>query len=147
MAKKLGNSKLITGSDIVISLAPALKSSVEHLARRQHMTVTEIIEFALDRMFKEMKSEHWDENDGVRIVKMAMSYPELLTNHEKLAWQIISSDKTFWKDRCVPDFDKIVNDWKDISVRIAEARVQSATMNRIKKRLRSLDSRRSKKTA
>ena len=38
----------------------------------------------------------WDERDCVRLVKVALAYPSLLTRAEQLAWDAIRRDDRYW---------------------------------------------------
>ncbi len=113
-----GSSK---GQTLTIRIAPKTKFTLEMLARKQHRSVTAVIEWltarAADEEFSyESKFEAdgrvetykssllddlWDVDEVVRLVHLVDRAPSLMSYDEELLWKIIGLEQGFWI-RCSP---------------------------------------------
>lgn len=44
----------------------------------------------------------WDEREGVRLVKLALVYPALLSRSQQLVWKSVRDDPRFWVESARP---------------------------------------------
>lgn len=149
--QKAGGS--LSRSEIVqVRVDPKLKMSAELAAASERRTVSSFIEWAIQRAVREVviaKDDSgkpltaaqvvervWDVDEADRIVKLAITHPELLTHEEQRVWKVIQS--VDWKEHSegvtrrwrliadgVPRFPVIRRFWSTLQA-IADAEARDA---------------------
>ena len=101
------------GAVLSIRVPARLKYGLELIARYHHESVPDVIVRAANDVLTseyrglmvDMPGEDlpvfllprvWDENEAVRLVKLALVYPALLRPVEKAMWRAISADEKYW---------------------------------------------------
>lgn len=123
-----------------VRLPAKLRYAVELAARLNHEPMTDVIVRALNDamtsenggLFVNLPGEElpvfllpkvWDDREGVRLVKLALVFPALLTKSEKAVWEQIRDEPRYWasaasaSDRRVLDdlrSDRVEQDWPDL---------------------------------
>lgn len=127
------------GESLTVRIHPKLKYGLELLARKQHRTLTTVVEWALTRALEDEKEgltkyvnvgdaefnhyinilqEVWDPWEADRFVNLAMCCPELLSYEEELVWKVIKETKVFWPSSDnKPYFELIRANWDAIQKR------------------------------
>jgi hypothetical protein len=87
---------------LAVRLSPQTKFALELMARKQHRTLTLVVEWALQEVILnpnqglgELYHKVWDPLEPDRFIKMALHCPELLTYEEQLLWKLICEEKYF----------------------------------------------------
>jgi len=107
--RKGGGGKLARSETVTVRLDPKLRYLAELAARKQRRTVSSFIEWAVEESFKDVKlhlgsgyngdeditikdeaARLWDIDESERFVKLAISYPELLTHDEQVRWKVLT---------------------------------------------------------
>jgi hypothetical protein len=90
-------------SSITVRLDPKTKYALEILSRKQHRTISSVVDWALHRAFDNEYeglsdlNNIWDVEEADRFVKLALNYPSLLNYDEQKIWKIIQESETCWK--------------------------------------------------
>lgn len=92
-----------TKADILnIRVHPKIKYGLDLLSRKQHRTMTSVVEWAINRMLKDnieglsgKLDELWDTSEPDRYIKLALYYPELMTYEEELLWKNITNQEFY----------------------------------------------------
>jgi hypothetical protein len=107
-AKKKGGGSNLTRSQIVtVRLDPKLKFAAELAARKQRRTISSFIEWAVEEAvekvglsesetIKEIMNKVWDVDEPERFIRLATSYPDLLSFDEERLWKLIQEYRHFW---------------------------------------------------
>lgn len=126
-------------SVISVRLPARLRYGVELISRLNREPMTDVIVRAIDQG---MTAEHggllvdlpgedlpvnllpkvWDEREGVRLVKLALVYPVLLTAAEKALWARIREEPRYWDGKAkkgrlsIDDLraERLVADWAEL---------------------------------
>lgn len=64
----------------------------------------------------------WAERESDRVANLAMSYPQLLSARERLAWETIKEEDRYWTDSAqgkVLNRELLAEDWAQIKERVA----------------------------
>ena len=107
--RKGGGGKLARSETVTVRLDPKLRYLAELAARKQRRTVSSFIEWAVEQSFSSVPLyqgtgyngddsvtiEHeaarlWDIDESERFIKLAISYPDLLTHEEQVRWKVLS---------------------------------------------------------
>jgi hypothetical protein len=92
----------------------------ELAARKQRRPLSSYVEWAIERSLSQVHLEEefnntvsvtdaertrhlWDLDEADRIVRLAMTYPELLTYEEQMVWKLIRENGLLWKGKYVGD--------------------------------------------
>lgn len=105
--KKGGGSKLSRTETVTVRLDPKLRYMAELAARKQRRTLSSFIEWAIEgglstvqlddkNSAEELGGKLWDVDEADRFVKLALSYPGLLTYYEQTLWKVIWETKEAW---------------------------------------------------
>jgi hypothetical protein len=105
--KKVRGASRAKGESLTVRLHPRLKYGLELLARKQHRTLTTVVEWALTKALEDEREglikhtqggedinilhQVWDPEESDRFVNLAMCCPELLSYEEELVWKVITS--------------------------------------------------------
>ncbi|MSP44079.1 MAG: hypothetical protein EXR08_12105 [Alphaproteobacteria bacterium] len=88
---------------VTLRLDPKTKFGLELLARKQYRTLSSVVEWAINNAlqheyegFPEL-DDLWDVKEADRLVKLAVTRPNLLNYEEQLIWKVISEHGYFWK--------------------------------------------------
>ncbi|MGD0105291.1 MAG: hypothetical protein ABSC06_14785 [Rhodopila sp.] len=102
---------------VTVRLDPKLKYLAELAARKHRRPLSSYIEWAveqsLSRVFLEDRSDGetvsvadaermqhlWDLDEPDRVVRLALSYPDLLTHEEQMVWKLVRENGLIWKGR------------------------------------------------
>lgn len=102
------------GESITIRVSPKIKWGVELLSRKQHRSVTSVVEWALDKALKledeglcsydqngqlveNILEEVWDPDIVYRLINLACGYQYLMTYEEEMLWKgMIRRGDLFW---------------------------------------------------
>ena len=129
---------------LTVRLSPKMKFGLELLSRKQHRSLSAIVQHLLDRELREnlkvakdvddgtggWREEHvrlldlaWDPYEPDRLVKLGMHSPDLLDVDEELKWKVIQDDyKRYWHTGGKPNYKAIRDDWSDISKKAEDAK-------------------------
>ncbi len=129
---------------LTVRLSPKMKFGLELLSRKQHRSLSAIVQHLLDRELREnlkvtkdvgdniegWREEHvrlldlvWDPYEPDRLVKLGMHSPDLLDVDEELKWKVIQDDyKRYWHSAKKPNYKAIRDDWSDISKKAEDAK-------------------------
>lgn len=107
--RKGGGGKLARSETVTVRLDPKLRYLAELAARKQRRTVSSFIEWAVEQSFSgvilyqgtgyngdqsiTVENEAallWDIDDAERFVRLAISYPDLLTHDEQIRWKALT---------------------------------------------------------
>lgn len=97
-----------------VRLPARLRYAVELIARLNHEPMTDVIVRALsDSLTSEngglmidlpgedmpvfLLPRVWDERESVRLVKLALAYPALLSANERAVWEHVRNSANYWK--------------------------------------------------
>jgi hypothetical protein len=104
---------------VTVRLDPKLKYLAELAARKHRRTLSSYIEWAVEQSLSrvslteswegnavtvadaERTHSLWDLDEPDRIVRLALSYPDLLTHDEQLIWKLVRENGYCWKGRFV----------------------------------------------
>lgn len=139
-AKKAPKGMQAKVESITVRLQPKLKYGLELLARKQHRTLSSVIEWAIDKALRQpedglwftylipgdderepfeeerfLLEQVWDPEEADRLVKLAIFYPSLLSYEEEMVWKLICSESIFWSGSYVFDTDSLAYDqWRRV---------------------------------
>ncbi|MBL8420196.1 MAG: hypothetical protein JNK92_06125 [Dechloromonas sp.] len=157
--RKGGGGKLARSETVTVRLDPKLRYLAELAARKQRRTVSSFIEWAVAQSFKEVDLyqgtgyngddditiEHeaarlWDIDEAERFVKLAISYPDLLTHDEQVRWKVLTdsgiltqarkrsgmSKQVFWQWDILEDyvFPALRREWDSLNRYIEDGKGQ-----------------------
>lgn len=145
MVKRSTSPKSLKGESINIRVTPKIKFGLELLARKQHRSLTSVIEWMVDNslqdeLFDRGRGESmievvWDPDPIHRLANLGSTYPSLLTYEEEVLWKaIMRLPDLLWS---VPDGDKarieeiVKNKGKDFSSRFLRFEVLSKFWNEL----------------
>lgn len=128
---------------IALRVTPKMRLGIELLARKHNRTMTEIVIWCIDNMFKTEQvglllfPEHeemavyvldrvWSEKSHEVFARLGLYFPELLSDRELAVWQTVRETKKYWTTDAAPnkrspgDFDmgQFEKDWKTLEKRI-----------------------------
>jgi hypothetical protein len=121
MARRQRNDESGKRSEVVtVRLDPKVKYLAELAARKQRRPLSSYVEWAIERSLSQVHLEEefnntvsvtdaerthhlWDLDEADRIVRLAMTYPELLTYEEQMVWKLIRENGLLWKGKYVGD--------------------------------------------
>lgn len=100
-------------SVLSVRLPAKLRFGIELIARRERVPMTDVIVAAItdalgsenSGLFVDLPDEElpvyllprvWDERESVRLVKLALVYPTLLTKPERDLWDRIRAEPRYW---------------------------------------------------
>lgn len=105
---KAGGGKLARSEVTTVRLDPKLKYLAELAARKQRRTLSSYIEWAVENSLRDVKLYEgtgyngddsvtveeeafnlWDVDDAERFIRLAISYPSLLTHEEQERWKML----------------------------------------------------------
>ncbi len=129
---------------LTVRLSPKMKFGLELLSRKQHRSLSAIVQHLLDRELREnlkvaidvveadgdLHVENrrlldlvWDPLPPDRLVKLGLHSPDLLDLDEELKWKVIQDDyKRYWHGGKKPNYKAIRDDWSDISKKAEDAK-------------------------
>lgn len=106
---KGGGSKLSRSEVTTVRLDPKLKYLAELAARKQRRTLSSYIEWAVENSLRDVKlydgtgyngddsitvdeeaTNLWDVDEAERFIRLAISYPSLLTHEEQERWKMLT---------------------------------------------------------
>lgn len=115
--RKGGGGRLSRSETVTVRLDPKLRYLAELAALKQRRTASSFIEWAiedsLNRVYlkeggygndsgtsvADAASALWDVDDADRFIKLALSYPDLLTHEEQKRWKLIRENGYLWRGR------------------------------------------------
>jgi hypothetical protein len=121
MARRQRNDESGKRSEVVtVRLDPKLKYLAELAARKQRRPLSSYVEWAIERSLSHVhldedfnntvsvadaeRTHHlWDLDEADRIVRLAMTYRELLTHEEQMVWKLIRENGSLWKGKYAGD--------------------------------------------
>ena len=128
--KRKGGGKLARSETITVRLDPKLRYLAELAARKQRRTVSSYVESAVAQSFKDVTlhigsgyngdedltiqdeaARLWDIDESERFVKLAISYPDLLTHDEQVRWKVLTDSGILTPARQRNSFNKFVT-WR-----------------------------------
>ena len=113
--RKAGGGKLSRSETVTVRLDPKLRYLTELAALKQRRTVSSFIEWAIEdslgRVYlqeggygndlgtsvADVAAKLWDVDDADRFVKLALTYPDLLTHEEQKRWKLIRENGFLWR--------------------------------------------------
>ncbi|QIG49492.1 hypothetical protein G5V57_18325 [Nordella sp. HKS 07] len=119
-----GGGKLSRSEIVTVRLDPKLRYLTELAARRQRRTVSSFIEWVIEEGLKRVfltveagdnvntsvagqASRLWDVDEPDRFVKLALSWPELLTHEEQVLWKLIRENGYLWRG----NYPAVTHEW------------------------------------
>jgi hypothetical protein len=102
---------------VTVRLDPKLKYLAELAARKHRRPLSSYIEWAVEQSLSRVwleepfdgdgvsvadaeRTQHlWDLDEPDRVVRLALSYPDLLTHEEQLVWKLVRENGVVWKGR------------------------------------------------
>lgn len=110
-----------------VRLPAKLRYAVELMARLNREPMTDVIVRALDEavgsenlgLFVDLPGEElpvyllprvWDERESVRLVKLALTYPTLLSAAERAIWERVRAEPRYWVRELGPDRSRLLED-------------------------------------
>jgi hypothetical protein len=98
---------------ITVRVSPKLKFGLELLSRKQHRTLSSVVEWALEKAMQDkieglwankkyseekvyILDEVWDIDEPDRLVNLAFEFPNLLTYEEEVLWKLIRENGFVW---------------------------------------------------
>jgi len=128
-----------------VRLPAKLRFGIELIARRKRVPMTDVIVSAIadalgsenSGLFVDLPGEElpvyllarvWDERDSVRLVKLALVYPTLLTGAEQALWERVRAEPRYWDGKAkkssltIDDLraDRLEADWAELTAAPAE---------------------------
>lgn len=116
--KRGGGGKLSRSEMVSVRLDPRLRYLADLAARKQRRTVSSFIEWAIEDSLKriiiyegtgrngdndlsicDQATFLWDVDEADRFVKLAISYPDLLTHDEQVLWKLIKENGYLWRGK------------------------------------------------
>jgi hypothetical protein len=106
---------------VTVRLDPKLKYLAELAARKQRRPLSSYVEWAIEQSLSQVHLEEdfnnntvsvadaermhhlWDLDEADRIVRLAVTYPELLTHEEQMVWKLIRENGLLWKGKYAGD--------------------------------------------
>lgn len=95
---------------ITVRINPKLKYGLELLSRKQHRTISSVVEWAIERAIQDSQEglwsrnveenilDHvWDIDESDRLANLAISSPTLLSYEEEVLWKLIKENGAVWK--------------------------------------------------
>jgi len=123
-----------------VRLPAKLRFGIELVSRSQRVPMTDVIVAAIadalgsenSGLFVDLPGEElpvyllaraWDERESVRLVKLALVYPTLLTKPERDLWDRIRAEPRYWDSKAkkstlsIDDLraDRLEADWADLN--------------------------------
>ena len=126
--RKGGGGKLARSETVTVRFDPRLRYLADLAARRQRRTLSSYIEWAVEESLfhvvlrgedgplpsglragsvGSLTDELWDIDEADRLVKLALSFPDLLTHAEQIMWKLIRESGAFW----LGAHDDQTNEW------------------------------------
>jgi hypothetical protein len=104
MAPKSPSGKQAKTESITLRIAPKTKYGLDLLARRQHRTLTSVIEWIVSRSFEHgeladvaaVLERTWSPYESDRVMRLAKWCPQYLSYEEELLFEFIASTPEFW---------------------------------------------------
>lgn len=102
---------------VTVRLDPKLKYLAELAARKHRRPLSSYIEWAVEQSLSRVwleepingegvsvadaqRAQHlWDLDEPDRMVRLALSYPDLLTHEEQLVWKLVRENGVVWRGR------------------------------------------------
>ncbi len=130
MPRKPGKTGAVKGETLTIRVPPKMKFALELMSRRQHRPISSIVLSALEPVLQGEESGLmlndslmegkggnltdllWDPRKPIRIVKLGMLEPGLLTFDEEFLWRVIKEDRQYWMDDLDPNIQLILENWR-----------------------------------
>lgn len=125
-----------------VRLSAKHRFAIELVARLNREPMTDVIVRALEEvlssenggLFVNLPGEElpayllpkvWDERESVRLVKLALVYPNLLSGAEKVIWERVKAEPRYWDSRAKKDgltiddlrADRLEADWADLAAK------------------------------
>jgi hypothetical protein len=80
----------------------------------------------------------WDERESVRLVKLALVYPDLLTASERSIWNRIRGNGRYWASPSAPDArllddlrpDRVEEDWDELKSQVDDVLSQTPNVGK-----------------
>jgi len=107
--KKGGGGKLSRSETVTVRLDPKLRFAAELAARKHRRTLSSFIEWTVsegvgrvavgfnpNETAEIVASRVWDIDEADRFVKLASSFPHLLTHDEEILWKLICEKQNLW---------------------------------------------------
>ncbi|WP_373530946.1 hypothetical protein [Vampirovibrio sp.] len=116
MAKKASKGSQNKAEALTMRVNPKLKYGLELLCRKQHRTLTSVMERALSALVNDpdeglaindstgftlseptlMLDRLWDPSEVVRLIRLAYDWPQLMAYEEELIWKTICDNAFYW---------------------------------------------------
>jgi hypothetical protein len=124
MARKAKKGTQLKTQGLTIRMNPQVKFALELMARKQHRTLTLVVEWALQQAILDpaqglgdILDKVWDPMEPDRFVKMALHCPELLTYEEQLLWKMICEEEYFCCGRESKGlYETVRRQWDELSL-------------------------------
>jgi hypothetical protein len=123
--RKGAGGKLSRSETVTVRLDPKLRYLAELASRKQRRTLSSYIEWAIEKSLESVVLEvsheqHqpgqtlanesvalWDVGESERFVKLAISYPDLLTHEEQERWKMLSDSRLLSPARVENQYGKV----------------------------------------
>jgi hypothetical protein len=117
-----GGGKLSRSETVTVRLDPKLRYLAELAARKQRRTLSSFIEWAIEETLQNVNllgdgaasrsvaseaSELWDVDEPDRFIKLALSYPDMLTHEEQILWKLVQDNGYLW----LGHYHKVTGEW------------------------------------
>ena len=116
--RKRSGAKTSRSETVTVRLGPKLRYFAELAARKQRRTLSSFIEWAIQEelghvylieplinpsgydkpgfTIKDDMGRLWDVEEQARFIKLAFSYPDLMTHEEQILWKLIQENGVLW---------------------------------------------------
>lgn len=116
MPRKKGVFDQTKGVSRTVRLSPKMDYCLELLARKQHRSISSLLEWLIDRAIQDkheglwrlvkpnedplpLYESVWDANPVIRIFNLMVFWPELLTFEEELALEVLKNEDCFFEKK------------------------------------------------
>ena len=116
MARKAEKGSQTKVEALTMRVNPKLKYGLELLCRKQHRTLTSVMERALSSLLNDsedglaidnskgftlvepvlMLDRLWDPNESIRLIRLAYDWRQLMSYEEELIWKTICDNAYYW---------------------------------------------------
>ena len=132
MAARAKKGTKNTRESLTLRFDPRMRYGLELLARRQHRTISAVVEWAVGMalhhpseglMFRKGEGEEaelllekvWDVSEPDRLINLAENFPDLLSYDEGWIWKVLTENSSITKNQDGSwNMDIIRKDWEQI---------------------------------
>ncbi len=107
MVKKSAKGTPNKAEALTMRVSPKLKYGLELLCRKQHRTLTSVMEWALSKALNDtneglfmdghnLLERLWEPDEPARLIRLAYDWHQLMTYEEEIIWKTICENAWYW---------------------------------------------------